>query len=221
MSSNSSGKRIGFFDVETTGLDPSTSEIIEIGIVVTDLEGNQACDLWGSLVSGREVPKEVEDLTGISTRDLERKGRPWEDVRRKAANWLHHCDFWAAYNAEFDIGFIEKHIPVLDPESHEVIDPLEFVYNYVPSSQIGGNSRSLEDVCEAFAIPLEAAHRAVEDADATRKLFFELLKQTRVPLDVYLKEGRSRLGRFLKGKDPFEALYLSRPTCYGTSGRSS
>ncbi|MFB6372460.1 MAG: PolC-type DNA polymerase III [Bradymonadaceae bacterium] len=202
---------IAFFDVETTGLDPSNSKIIEIGIVVCDDEGDMLCEPWGSLVQRRHVPDEIQELTGISERDLQREGRPWDEVQSKAGAYLYHADAWAAYNADFDIGFVETHIPQLDADRHTVIDPLECVYNYIPPSMIDGRSRSLEDVCQSMGVSLRHAHRAVADTKATKRLMFKMLDRIGMSVQEYVSDRRTRLGEPLQSKDPFEALYISRP----------
>jgi DNA polymerase-3 subunit epsilon/ATP-dependent DNA helicase DinG len=58
-------------DLETTGLQADRDAIVEIGAV--KFRGDDVLDTWSSLVNpNRALPRKIERLTGIASRDLER-----------------------------------------------------------------------------------------------------------------------------------------------------
>ena len=66
------------FDLETTGFSPTKNDIIQIGIVEV-VEGTAACEGESYLMNPSypdffRVPKEITELTGISSMDVSVKG---------------------------------------------------------------------------------------------------------------------------------------------------
>ena len=56
-----------FFDIETTGLEPCSSEILVIAAQITDLEGNPIGSHFESLVKPhKNIPLKVNRISGIS-----------------------------------------------------------------------------------------------------------------------------------------------------------
>lgn len=95
-------------DLETTGLDPSSDKIIEIGVKRVHLGQPNPPEAvlvrWPGLV----LPQFIEDLTGITDKDLEKNGLPIED----ALSWLtERISAWplVGHNIiNFDRLFLEK-----------------------------------------------------------------------------------------------------------------
>eukprot|EP00854_Cymbomonas_tetramitiformis_P009457 gene9457-11203_t len=76
--------RIVVFDLETTGLNVKTNEIISVSMRVLDTD-----DRFDEFVRPRKlpIPHAVSVLTGISSRYLTTKDR-WETVGSKLCDWL-------------------------------------------------------------------------------------------------------------------------------------
>ena len=94
------------FDLETTGTNPVTDSIIEIGAVkLKDLE---VVDSFNTFVDPhRELSEFIVNLTGISGDML--KGAP--DEGQALAEFKKFCGdkpLFVAHNADFDCGFIRE-----------------------------------------------------------------------------------------------------------------
>lgn len=102
--------RVLVFDTETTGLDPVSDEIIQFSAVEVTWENGftvtPACDTLIALSPGKTVPPKVEALTGITTRELQERGRSKESVCKDITALLERCDLLATYNANFDLCFL-------------------------------------------------------------------------------------------------------------------
>ena len=103
--------RLVLFDTETTGLDYQRDEIIEFAAVVVEQQLGQAVvveeyDELISLSPGSVVPPKIEELTGITTRDLLEKGIPKAQVCADIARMFRGNTLLLAYNAHFDLCFL-------------------------------------------------------------------------------------------------------------------
>ena len=103
--------RLVLFDTETTGLDYQRDEIIEFAAVVVEQQLGQAVvveeyDELISLSPGSVVPPKIEELTGITTRDLQEKGIPKARVCADIARMFQGNTLLLAYNAHFDLCFL-------------------------------------------------------------------------------------------------------------------
>ncbi len=98
-------------DVETTGLDANTCEIIELGAVLWDTDRKTPLVIFSELVAlpkGQSVPQEITQITGIQDSDLKNFAKPKEEVLSRLTNLMGQADYIVAHNAPFDRAFIEK-----------------------------------------------------------------------------------------------------------------
>ena len=152
------------FDLETTGLDAATDEIIEIGI---------ACFRDGALVDQYQrlvkpsvpIPPEITQLTGIDQEDVE--GAPSiEDILPELGPYFGGAPL-VAHNAGFDVAFLGKHLPL---GANLTIDTFELASIVLPSAA----RYNLGSLAREAGITLDRAHRAFDDALATGHLYWQL-----------------------------------------------
>ena len=103
--------RLVLFDTETTGLQYSRDEIIEFAAVVVEQKDGQAVivqeyDQLIALSPGGFVPPQIEQLTGITNRDLRERGISKARVCRDISEMLRGNTLLLAYNAHFDLSFL-------------------------------------------------------------------------------------------------------------------
>ena len=107
--------RLIFYDLETTGFDPKTDEIIEIG--AKDNYGN----IFEKLINpNKQIPYRIELLTGISNKmvkyrnNMERSYNSvneWFDFDRQ--NTYYNDVYLIAHNGDnFDYKFMKKHFNI-------------------------------------------------------------------------------------------------------------
>ncbi len=163
------GKSVVVFDFETTGLNADTCEIIEIGAVKVV---NGVCtETFSTLVNPHQkLGREISELTGI-TDDMLVFAPDLEDVLPDFHKFVQNSVL-SAYNIGFDIQFLlnagKKFRYKFD---NERIDTLELARQKIPSLP----NYKLSSVVKALDIVLNDAHRAINDAVATAKVFIKLI----------------------------------------------
>lgn len=105
--------RIVVFDIETTGLNFRTDEIIELGAV--ELEGGELGRTFRELAKpGCRIHPTATEVHGYTAEDLLDKQPPIELVAN-FMNWLGNTEVvLAGHNSSFDIGFLTKSISELN-----------------------------------------------------------------------------------------------------------
>jgi len=156
------------FDVETTGLEASRCEIIEIGAV--KISKGKIIETFETLINpSQEIPDEITKLTGI-TADMVAKSPDITKVMPDFYKFCYGCTIMA-YNIDFDYKFIsvwgQKQGYVFD---NRQIDVLYLARAFVP----GLKNFKLSTVCKKLGVSLENAHRAVHDAMATAEVVINL-----------------------------------------------
>lgn len=158
-------------DVETTGVDPRTDSIIEIGAV--RLVRGEVGDTFSSLVDpGRDIPPDVVYLTGITDEDV--RGAPGiDEVLPRLVEFIGD-DPIVAHQASFDLTFLNTaaaNRPELLVGRGGSFDTLALSRALIPRLP----SHRLAALVRFFDIPHERAHRAPDDALAVAVLYGKLL----------------------------------------------
>ncbi len=180
-------------DLETTGLDYRTEQIIEIGAIKINAEFKEI-GRYHTLVSigeGRTLPEFITKLTGISSDDL--IGQKDEGSALSELGEFIGDSIVVAQNAPFDLSFI----------SRGGIEPKEFIctrnlVRYVEPEL----SASLRDVCKRNEIDLNGHHRALNDVEATievLKMYLEKLPEGKSVLNEVMNEPSRPLKFVPKG----------------------
>ncbi len=156
-------------DIETTGLDYQTSEIIELAAI--RFQNGEPAERFETLVKPRKgVPKFIEFLTHISPQELNNAPSVKEALKDLAA--FIGNDVLVGHNVGFDLGFI-NHYSILSgrsPLSHKSWDTSELARIYLPFT----TDHKLSTLVKHFELNLENAHRATNDATATGNLLIAL-----------------------------------------------
>ncbi len=166
-------------DVETTGLNPKTDKIIEIGAV--KVRRGEEVQVWQSLIRpGRSLPPAIRELTGITDQELE-EAPPVREVMESLLDFMEDYPL-LGHSVLFDYSFLKK-AAVNQGASFEKegIDTLKIARKYLADLE----HRSLGYLCGRYEIP-HKAHRALEDARATHLLYGRLCRE-------FEKEGEEGL----------------------------
>ena len=152
-------------DVETTGLNTATDEIIEIGAVRVE-NGVEVGEFSQLIRPSRPIPPKVVELTGIDD-GMVRSAPPIQDVIGSFAEFCQGAVL-VAHNASFDMAFFERAFNEAGlPFDHPKADTLTFARNLYRDQK----SHKLGALCKYLGIELVKAHRATHDARACGKLF--------------------------------------------------
>ncbi len=169
---------LAVIDFETTGTKSEEDRVIEIG-VVSFLRGEMVRREALLINPGMPIPAEATAIHHITDEEVE--GAPSFAEALPAIVELLAGHLPVAYNAGFDRGFLLAEAarnqaaldaavaahggelpPALQPEV-VWLDPLIWAREILKDQK----SRKLGDVAEHFGVPLEQAHRAAGDAEAT------------------------------------------------------
>jgi ATP-dependent DNA helicase DinG len=159
-------------DIETTGLDAERDTILEIGAV--RFKGNQIYDTYSTLINpGRPIPYKIQQLTGITPTDVN-DAPHIDDVLPKLRRFVGDNPI-IGHNVSFDLGFLRKQGLF---EHHANIDTFEMASILLPFAGRYGLTHLL-NYLNIEIPPEDQAHRALDDAQATQRLFEALLDQAR------------------------------------------
>ena len=160
------------FDTETTGLDPASGRIVEIGAVKFDRRGIIA--RYNALINPEmPMPEEAGKVNGITDAML-------KDKPVIAAVFPDFFDFigagiLVAHNAPFDINYVNAELKRLEkpPLTNKVIDTRIFAKEVYT----GLSSYALQDLAVQLGITALEAHRAEDDARVCMELFEKILNR--------------------------------------------
>jgi ATP-dependent DNA helicase DinG len=163
-----------FIDLETTGLDPASDEVIEVGVLLVE-KGEVVERLSGLFKASAPLPLAIRRLTGLCDDDL--AGQPafstfLPTLRDALRGWTV-----VAHNAAFERGFLSE---LLESISAPVLDSCELLHYLYPERE----SHSLEAVVRWTGVGERARHRALADCEDT----FAALRRA---LDQVLEEARA------------------------------
>lgn len=157
-------------DIETTGLEPASREIIEIGAIKT--EGTEAKDVFTTLIKPLSpIPPEIERLTGISQDMVE--GKPSVKEALKDLLDFAHDSVIVAHNSDFDLGFIKHHL--LKELKKELPNRIACTVKVSRAVVPGLQNYKLHTVARHFGIPVENRHRAMGDSEITYHVWRKLV----------------------------------------------
>lgn len=158
------------FDVETTGLDSNKDEIIEIG--ACKIKNSKIVEVFSTFVKpSKKIPTEITQLTGI-TDEMVSDAPTINYVLPDFYKFCYGATI-VAHNLSFDMGFIQNVAKRFSYNfNNNTMDTLEMA-----RKKLGGlKNYKLGTIVEHLGVVLENAHRAVNDATATAKVFIKLMQ---------------------------------------------
>lgn len=189
-----SPRKMVFIDIETSGFSPTTGEIIEVGIVVVDEDGNvtetidQRYDLEDSNAR-RILGTGPVHIHGIKREDLE--GKPSfkdHEVQEKLKNILNNRNVaLCAHNDSFERRWLNHYLEDFDKthdknnssnisNENNFVAPCQDTMNISKMLLHSSSNNRLEGFAEANGIPYEDSHSAFPDAMMTAKAYINFRK---------------------------------------------
>lgn len=168
------------FDLETTGLSNTNDRITEIGAVkIRDFE---IVDRFSCFVNPeRDIPLKIQELTGISAEMV--KDAP--TIEQALPDFLSFArdSILVAHNADFDIGFVRESCKRIGLEFESpYVDTLRLAKALLPQLK----RYKLDVIAKNMGISLNNHHRAIDDAEATARIYLKFLEELK-------KQGIQRL----------------------------
>jgi len=156
------------FDLETTGLDPATSKIIEIG--AAKIVYGRIVETFQTLVDPL-VPIPIETTAINHITDDMVKGQP--QIEAVLMDFSKFCQgaILVAHNIEFDYSFLQAQGQKYDIYFDNLRkDTLAMARQHYPRLK----NHKLETLCNHLNIQNQSAHRALSDVIATARLYLTM-----------------------------------------------
>lgn len=154
-------------DLETSGLDVSVDEIIEVGLARVE-DGRITETLQTLVAPTRPLTLRIKRLTGLDDSDFEAQ-LAWESVRRSVLQFIGDSPL-IGHNIGFDTKFLEIHGGYRGGVSYDTCD---FARVLLPDV----SNYRLETVCRALDVAYPLQHRALEDALAAAGAYLALYER--------------------------------------------
>ena len=164
-------------DTETTGVNCKSDEIIELGFLRLDRNGERTEeDYLIRLSPGRRLPPVITQLTGIREDELFLNGVE-KDVAAEA--FVRSLDgekpLVCAYNAQFDLCFLFYFLHRLGCAG--VLQKARFLDIMAIYKDRRDYPHKLCDAVEAYGVTGENTHRAVDDANAALEVLLAMERE--------------------------------------------
>lgn len=190
-------------DLETTGLNPSFDEIIEVACIHF-VDGHEVSTFHSYVQpepfddDGKNVYIDdfISELTGITNETLQNAPK-FKDIAEQLFDYLDGA-FIIGHNVNFDINFLYDNFAAsLGKEFHnDYMDTMRLARIVMPDLQ----HHRLKDLCEVFNIT-ETQHRAMNDCEITQEVLSRLLaivEEKKIDLPIHKKHHNVSLAS-LKG----------------------
>ena len=163
-------------DLETTGLDPQSDAIIEIGAV--RFTRDAVVDRFDTLVNPRRpIPDRVRSLTGIQQSDVE-GAPPIEVVAGDLERFIEGCPLIGSNVVGFDAPVLDVNGIRRSPEIYDTHDLATLLLPGIPEYGLAALAGQL-------GVDMPVHHRALPDAETARGIFLALVERAAaLPPDV-------------------------------------
>ena len=190
-------------DVETTGLNTHTDEIIEIGAVRFE-NGVEVAEFSELINPGRPLPDKIVEITGITSAMLRDK-RTLKDAMPDFAKFCEGAVL-VAHNASFDMAFFRRAFALIGmPFEFTTLDTLALARNQYPNFK----SHKLGNICKMLGVSLTNAHRAVHDARATALVLMKMLAEIQAQKNISLLRELNTCYAIDAGKQSYHIILLA------------
>lgn len=152
-------------DLETTGLNPRTDQILELG--AARIRNGRVEDTYAAFINiGKKIPEFIVGLTGI-TDEMAEGGLPLGEALDGFLDFCGEAPI-LGHNILFDYSFLKQKLANAGRNfDREGIDTLALAKKFLPELP----SRTLEALCLHYGISQEKKHRAYEDALSAYHLY--------------------------------------------------
>ena len=166
---------IVFLDVETTGLQAGLGHrVVELAALRYE-NGVERGGINLLLNPQKPIDYKASKISGITNQMI--KNQPQFHFISRELNKLLKDAVIVAHNAKFDSTFLAQEFRIINLH-HEITNSWLCTME-LARSVLNMRSVSLRKVAERFLIPVEKAHRALNDVQTTKKVFDALVNYTK------------------------------------------
>ena len=159
-------ERFVVFDLETTGLDATKHEIIEIGAIRVNRDSKEHDTFQVLVKPSKKVPKKISELTGISQSMVD-NGEPIESALRDFLSFVGDLRL-VSFNAQFDMAFLQN---AASKHSISITNSTSCALDMARRAWPSRRSYRLADLAKDGNLSSEGAHRALGDCKRTLMVY--------------------------------------------------
>ena len=163
------------FDLETTGLDASKHQIIEIGAIRVN-RNSDSHDTYQSLVtSKRKLPKKIVELTGITDEMLKSNGVSLEEALKEFSDFVGDLRL-ISFNTDFDLAFLHN---AAAQHGFEFRNPTSCALKMARRAWPSRASFRLIDLARDGKLSMSNQHRALGDCERALHVYIAAASKLR------------------------------------------
>lgn len=168
---------LAFGDIETTGLERSVHEIIEIGLLIVKQPGLEIIDTWETKVKPlhlKTASAQALEITKFNQKHWQKAIHPkkaLEIFAKKTKNTV-----FVGHNPAFDRAFLEDYADKWEVEldiHYHMLDTVTIAYIKLKDQPI--KNFKLSEIAKFLGIDQKKAHTALDDTKTTYEIFKRLL----------------------------------------------
>jgi DNA polymerase III epsilon subunit family exonuclease len=213
------------FDLETTGLDVSKEEIIEIGAILFSVKESKGrivpekLDEFQYLVkASKPVPEKASEINKI-TNEMLLGAPPCMEVLQKFKTFCDGANYLVAHNAPFDCSFLNAAYGKysVSAPTNIVLDSIKIARKTIqlPEYKLGVIAKALEGRNEiSIKIKNDSMHRALYDCEMLMHILVSILR-SRLSGEEW---GEQEFLQALKKKDIYGDRLVIKPVKPKVSG---
>ncbi len=163
-------KNYCLIDIETTGLDATFDDAIEVAVI--KVRENKIIDEYQSLIyTDQIIDSFIVELTGIQQNDI--LGAPKPEIVWKEFKSFIKDEILIAHNANFDINFIYDEMieNKIEPINNDFVDTLRLARRAFPDMK----NHKLKTLVKELELENDKLHRAMKDVQVTYQLYNKIL----------------------------------------------
>ena len=177
--------RVIYFDTETTGLEFTDDQIIELAMLI--VEDGKIIEEYDEFINiGRDLPPKIIDITGITDEMLILEGVSEKSVAEDLKSRLTPSTLMIAHNCQFDLSFLyfllKRHYP---DETDGIVGNLDWIDTVTVLKDRKEFPHKLIDAVKYYDIEEVNFHRAIDDTKALYDVTQAMIVE-RPDLDEYI-----------------------------------
>lgn len=201
-----SGGEIVVFDVESTGTDVTSDEIIQIAAIKIDSKGN-IIDTYEKFIKPNKKVGASAKVHGFTDEYLTEHGLPKEEVLREFREYTKD-KIIVGHNVQYDINIFTSELSregIGAPLFKGFYDTLDIYRRFYPTSnEYNIKNYKLEHLSEVFKTKHKPSHNAIDDITATKELLVIALEDKIRPTSF---ERMSLIGDLYRNFEDFRIKF--------------
>ncbi len=180
------------FDVESTGVDVTEDEIIQIAAIKINSNG-QVIERFERFIRNNKSVKNSQYVHGFSDEFLRKNGEDKKVVLKEFVRFLQSSVI-VGHNVQYDINILTSELEREGLEKYNIkafYDTLDIYRRFYPNL----TNHKLETLCREFKTNNKSSHDAMDDILATNDLLVRALKKDIIPTSL---ERIACMSKYLK-----------------------